>query len=48
MNGSSTVGIVQGLRKVGGVVFGCLVGMLVSLAMSKVWLIPLPAEEERT
>jgi uncharacterized membrane protein YccC len=48
MNGSSAVGIVQGLHKVAAVVFGCVVGMVVSLAMSKVWLIPLSAEEEGT
>jgi uncharacterized membrane protein YccC len=47
VNGSPTVGMVQGLRKVAAVVFGCLVGMVVSIAMSKVWLIPLSTEEER-
>ena len=36
---SSTIGIIQGLRKVAEVVFGCLVGMIVSLVMSRVWLI---------
>lgn len=38
-NNSSTVGIVQGLHKVAEVVFGCVVGITVSLVMSKVWLI---------
>ena len=38
-NGSAAFGIAQGLRKVGEVAFGCLVGMVVSLIMSKVWLI---------
>jgi hypothetical protein len=33
------------LRKVGQVIFGCVVGMLVSLAMSKVWLVKPPKEE---
>ena len=36
---SSTFGIIQGLRKVAEVVFGCLVGVIVSLVMSRVWLI---------
>ena len=43
-NDSSAIGIVQGLHKVAEVVFGCLVGMVVSLAMSKVWLIRTPTE----
>ena len=44
-NDSSTVGIVYGLRRVAEVVFGCLVGIGVSLAMSKVWLIRPQAED---
>jgi len=36
---SSALGITQGLRKVAEVVFGCLVGVIVSLIMSRVWLI---------
>ena len=36
---SSAIGIAQGLHKVAEVVFGCLVGMTVSLVMSKAWLI---------
>ena len=48
MNGSAAVGVTQGLRKVAAVVFGCVVGMVVSVAMSKVWLIPLATQEERT
>jgi hypothetical protein len=48
MNDSSTVGIVQGLRKVAAVVFGSVVGIAVSVAMSKVWLIPLSPEERGT
>lgn len=44
-NDSFTVGIVQGLHKVAEVVFGCLVGVGVSLAMSRVWLIQSPAGE---
>jgi uncharacterized membrane protein YccC len=36
---SSTIGIQQGLHKVAEVVFGCLVGVAVSLIMSRLWLI---------
>ena len=36
---SSALGITQGLQKVAEVVFGCLVGLIVSLVMSRVWLI---------
>jgi hypothetical protein len=42
---SSATGIVQGLYKVAEVVFGCFVGLMVSLAMSRVWLIRGPIEE---
>ena len=47
---SSTLGGLQhGLHKVAEVLFGCLVGLLVSWLMSKVWLIQPPAQEaERT
>ena len=41
---SSAIGIAQGLHKVAEVVFGCLVGMTVSLVMSKAWLIQPPPE----
>ena len=44
-NESLTVGLVQGLHKVAEVAFGCLVGIVVSLAMSKVWLIRSPTAE---
>ena len=48
MSQGSAVGIEQGLHKVAEVVFGCLVGLCVSLLMSKVWLIqpekPQPAQ----
>jgi uncharacterized membrane protein YccC len=37
---SSAIGITQGLHRVAEVIFGCLVGLLVSLVMSRVWLIP--------
>ena len=35
----NAVGLEQGLHKIGEVVFGCMVGLCVSLALSKVWLI---------
>ena len=42
---SSTLGGIQhGLHKVAEVLFGCVVGLLVSWLMSKVWLIQPPAE----
>ena len=37
---SSPIGIMQGLHRVAEVVFGCVVGLIVSLVMSRVWLIP--------
>ena len=40
---SLQVGIENGLLKVAEVIFGCIVGMLVSLVMSKVWLVQKPA-----
>jgi hypothetical protein len=43
---SPAVGIRQGLHKVAEVVFGCVVGITVSLVMSKVWLIRPATEEE--
>jgi uncharacterized membrane protein YccC len=39
MHGSVSIGVAHGLKKVAEVVFGCLVGMAVSLVMSKVWLL---------
>ena len=42
--GARSAGIESGLRKVGQVLFGCMVGVLVSLAMSKVWLVKPPIE----
>jgi uncharacterized membrane protein YccC len=44
---SSTLGGLQhGLHKVAEVLFGCLVGLLVSWLMSKLWLVRPPAERE--
>ncbi len=40
--GSATVGIGRGLHKVAEVLFGCVVGVLVSWLMSKVWLVRRP------
>lgn len=42
---SAAVGVARGFHKVGEVAFGCLVGMVVSLVMSKVWLIQPSIEE---
>lgn len=41
--GAKTAGIVSGLYKVAEVFFGCIVGLLVSWLMSKVWLVRPPA-----
>ncbi|MDI3321615.1 FUSC family protein [Pinibacter soli] len=47
-HGASTrVGIEYGLHKVAEVIFGCLVGFLVSLAMSRVWFIQRTPEETK-
>jgi len=47
--GSKGAGFESGLHKVGEVIFGCVVGMLVSWAISKVWLIQTTVQEaERT
>lgn len=42
VGGSESAGFGEGLHKVGQVLFGCLVGLVVSWAMSKVWLIRPP------
>ena len=34
---SKLTGLEHGLRKVAQVIFGCLVGLLVTLAMSRIW-----------
>jgi hypothetical protein len=39
MHDSARVGVLQGFHKVAEVVFGCIVGLLVSLMMAKVWSI---------
>jgi len=42
---SAAIGLRQGLHKVAEVVFGCVVGITVSLVMSNVWLIQPPTNE---
>jgi uncharacterized membrane protein YccC len=37
--GSKLVGLERGLHKVAEVIFGCIVGLLVSWLMSKIWLV---------
>jgi uncharacterized membrane protein YccC len=44
---SAAVGVMKGLHKVAEVVFGSLVGIVVSLVMSKVWLIQPSAADPR-
>jgi uncharacterized membrane protein YccC len=41
--GARAAGFQSGLRKVAQVIFGCIVGMVVSWLMSKVWLVRPPA-----
>jgi hypothetical protein len=43
---SRLAGIATGLHKVAEVIFGCIVGLLVSWLMSKIWLVQTPAERE--
>jgi len=38
-------GFESGIYKVGEVIFGCVVGLVVSWLMSKVWLVRPPAEQ---
>ena len=42
--GAKAAGIESGMHKVAEVVFGCMVGLVVSWLMSKVWLVKPPAE----
>lgn len=39
LEGSKSAGMERGLHKVAEVIFGCLVGLLVSWMMSKVWIV---------
>jgi uncharacterized membrane protein YccC len=47
-HGSALFGLERGLVKVAEVVFGCLVGLTVSVVMSRVWLIQPVTEERRS
>jgi uncharacterized membrane protein YccC len=47
-NGSAFFGLERGLMKVAEVIFGCLVGLTVSLVMSRVWLIQPVTEDPRS
>jgi uncharacterized membrane protein YccC len=40
MHHSKASGVEEGLRRVGEVLLGCVVGLLVSLLMSKIWRLP--------
>ena len=43
---SAEIGMGEGLHKVAEVIFGCLVGMLVSVLMARLWLVPPPGEPD--
>ena len=43
--GTRAAGFQSGIYKVGEVIFGCIVGLVVSWLMSKVWLVRPPAEQ---
>ncbi|HET7535663.1 MAG TPA: FUSC family protein [Candidatus Didemnitutus sp.] len=47
LQGSAVAGIERGLQKVVQVVFGCLVGLIVSLAMSRVWFVDIPVKDTK-
>jgi len=42
LEGSRRAGLEHGLHKVAEVIFGCLVGLFVSWAMSKIWIVQIP------
>ncbi len=44
LEGTRMAGLGHGLHKVAEVIFGCLVGIVVSLLMSKVWVIKMPVK----
>lgn len=44
---STTAGMIRGLHRVGEVLFGSLVGMLISWLMSNVWLVRKPNEQAK-
>ena len=43
---SAEIGMHEGLHKVAEVIFGCLVGMLVSVFMARLWRVPAPGDED--
>jgi hypothetical protein len=43
---SAEIGMHEGLHKVAEVIFGCLVGMLVSVFMARLWRVPASGDEE--
>jgi len=43
---SAEIGIERGLHKVAEVIFGCLVGVVVSLVMARLWLVQPPGEAD--
>jgi uncharacterized membrane protein YccC len=45
---SKVIGIEHGIHKVGEVLLGCLVGLLVSYVMSKIWPVPDPPKKAGT
>ena len=47
-SGSVQVGIGRGMHKVAEVLFGCVVGILVSWLMSKIWLVRSPEARAKT
>lgn len=46
VHGSAATGINFGLRRVAEIFLGCLIGLLVSWAMSKIWVIQKPDEAQ--
>lgn len=44
VQGSTIAGLGHGLHKVAEVIFGCIVGIAVSLIMSKIWIIKIPKQ----
>lgn len=44
LEGTQAAGLGHGLHKVAEVIFGCLVGIAVSLVMSKVWILKIPKQ----
>ena len=47
LEGTKAAGIEHGLHKVAEVIFGCLVGLIVSWLMSKVWIVQPPKPVEK-